>query len=128
MLRDGAAVVFSMGEVPASLQAAEASARSGRRGLWAQPGFVLTPQEAASHIGEFHVIEGVVTRVYEAKTVTYLNFGARWQEDFSVRIGGRARKEFPTVTAGQKLRVRGTLMQENGPMLKLSSPSQLERF
>jgi len=130
MLRDGIAVIFAQEDVPASWSAAEADARRAKRGVWGVDGFLLTPEQTPKHLGEFHVVEGPITRIFDARTATYLNFGEHWQTDFSVTIAGRPRKQFKDILAtlheGSRVRVRGTLYEENGPMLKLSHPAQLE--
>jgi micrococcal nuclease len=130
MLRAGAAVYFPQSAPDENYVAAEADARATKRGIWGVSGFVLTPENAADHIGEFHVVEGAITRVYQGRNELILNFGERWQEDFSVVIKGRARRAFEEafeyLGEGARVRVRGTLIQENGPMLRLTTPAQME--
>ena len=132
MLRDGVAVIFNQQEIPAGWAAAEQAARAAKRGVWGQEDFVLTPENAAQHLLQFHVVEGVVTRVYKARNATYVNFGENWHTDFSVTIAGRNRRSFDEklarITQGTRVRVRGTLYEENGPMLKLTRPEQLELY
>ncbi len=130
MLRAGAAVYFPQRDANENYVAAESQARAAKRRIWAENGFVLTPENAADHIGEFHVVEGAITRVYQGKNELILNFGDRWQEDFSVMVKGRARRAFEDAFAylgeGAWVRVRGTIIQENGPMLRLTAPAQME--
>jgi hypothetical protein len=130
MLREGVAVIFSQERIASEWVEAEASARREKRGIWGEKGFVLTAENADSHTQEFHVVEGTITRIYEAKHATYLDFGEDWHTDFSVTIAGRARRSFETlleqVKVGTHVAVRGTLVEENGPMIHLNRPEQLE--
>lgn len=130
MLRDGVAVLFSMGHPLKSWQSVEDEARLAGRGIWGKPGFVLTPNDAGEHMQEFHVIEGAITHIYEGKHATYLNFGEDWHTDFSVMIPGRAKRSFAKTLEqlgeGSRVQVRGVITQENGPMIRLSRPEQLE--
>jgi hypothetical protein len=130
MLRDGVAVIYSFDGAPKNWQALEDNARIAKKGVWAQPSFVLTPENAAQHIGAFHVVEGVITRIYEAKSATYINFGADWHRDFSVTIPGKFRRGFkemlPQLKAGVRVRVRGSIYEENGPMIRITKPEHVE--
>lgn len=130
-LRDGAASIYNIKEkLPDSWRQAEAQARAAKQGVWAQEGFVLTPETAAKHIGEFHVVEGKITKIYNGKSATYLNFGDDWHTDFSVMIAGKYRRGLKplleTLAPGSMLRVRGYIYEENGPMIALTYADNLE--
>lgn len=129
MLRDGAALAYDHDSLPQMPQflAAEKEARSHRRGIWAGRDLVLSPAEAGDHRGEFHLVQGVVRRIYVGKSATDLNFGEDWHSDFSARIAGRSRRAFAIENlAGKTVRVRGLIEEENGPMIRLDRPEQLE--
>lgn len=133
LLRDGAAMVYAtQGDVPANWRSAEAAARSAKRGIWANPLLVLTPDNAGQHIGRVAIIEGTVTRIYDAKNATYINFGADWHSDFSITITAKQRRSMKALLAalkpGDRLRVRGGIVEENGPMVRLNHPANLERL
>lgn len=129
MLRDGAAVLLAHTPVDEDWVAAQQAAHRARRGLWGSDGFVLTPQQAAQHAFAFHAVEGTITRIYKGKHATYLNFGERWQEDFSVMIPARNRRSFEELLAqvkeGSRIVVLGTIFNENGPMIRITRPEQL---
>ena len=129
MLRDGVAVIYSFGHPPKAWQAAEDGARLAKRGVWGKENFVLTPENAAQHEGEFHVVEGVITHVYEAKSASYINFGADWRTDFSVTIPAKFRRGFtellPQLREGARVRVRGSILHENGPMIRVTKAEQI---
>lgn len=131
LLRDGVAVAYGEGPMQAALLNAEAQARAAKRGVWANPDFVLTPEQTAQHLQEFHVVEGTVRRIYRARNATYVNFGDDWKTDFSISIVGRSRRAITALEGlkeGSHVRARGVLFEENGPMLRLTQPSQLELF
>jgi hypothetical protein len=129
MLRDGVAVIYSFGHPPKAWQAAEDAARIAKRGVWGKENFVLTPENAAQHEGEFHVVEGVITHGYDAKRASYINFGADWRTDFSVTIPAKFRRRFaellPQLREGAHVRVRGSIVHENGPMIRVTKPEQI---
>ena len=132
MLRDGVAVIYSFDHPSKTWQAAEDAARAAKRGLWGQENFVLTPENAAQHKSEFHVVEGVITRTYDAKSASYLNFGEHWQSDFSVTIPAKFRRGFkellPQLREGVRVRIRGSIYEENGPMIRITKPEQVQVF
>lgn len=130
MLREGVALVMATRAPPTSWLAAEAEARHAKRGIWSMPDFILTPQTVAQHLHQFRVAEGTITRVYTGKSAVYLNFGEDWETDFSITIAGRSKRSFadklPKLTAGTRVRVRGMIYEENGPMIRVMRPEQLE--
>ncbi len=131
MLQAGVAIIAaSEGDISASWRSAEAAARQAKRGVWANKDLLLTPDQAAAHINEFHVVEGKITRIYEAKTATYLNFGKDWHTDFSITIPAKLRRSMKDVLVGLHegsfVRVRGGIYDENGPMIKLTHADTLE--
>ncbi len=130
-LRDGAAMLYATeGNIPESWKGAEKEARNEKRGIWANSAFVLTPEITANHMGEFHAVEGRITRIYEGKSATYLNFGADWHSDFSVMIAAKHRRSMKpllaSLKAGNVVSVRGTIYEENGPMIALTHADNLE--
>jgi hypothetical protein len=131
MLRDGVAIYYeSEDKIAADWKAAEAAARQAKRGVWGEKEFIATPENAAQQIGKFHVVEGTITRVYEAKKATYLNFGEDWHSDFSITIPAKLRRsmkaQLPQLKPGTTIRVRGFVHDENGPMVTLMKPGNLE--
>lgn len=131
MLRDGVAMYYASEEdIPPRWAAAEAAARHAGRGLWEAKDTVLTPYNVAQHQGSFAVVEGTITRTYDSKPATYLNFGDDWHSDFSVTVPGKARRSMKDILArlkpGTKVLVRGYVYEENGPMIKLMKADNLE--
>lgn len=133
MLNDGAAVYYiSRGKLPVSWRAAEKRARDAKRGVWDDRAktVLINATQTHEHFGEFHVIEGTITRIYAAKAATYLNFGDDWHTDFSITIPGKIRRsmkaQLAEVKEGNVVRVRGYIHEENGPMVTLNHADNLE--
>ena len=131
MLREGVAIFYaSDGEIPTSWKSAERAAREHRNGVWAIDGRAITSENAAQHFGSFAVVAGSVTRIYESKKATYINFGNDWHSDFSITIPAKNRRSMKALLAalkaGSKVEVRGVIYEENGPMITLTHNDNLE--
>jgi hypothetical protein len=61
-----------------------------------------------------------------------VNFGRRWTRDFTVTIRRRLQKSFtaagiePSKLQGRRVRVRGYIEQQSGPIIDAESPEQIE--
>jgi endonuclease YncB( thermonuclease family) len=81
LLAQGDAVVSAAIAVPdcaAELLAAEAEARTARRGIWSDPTFIKRAEKAENilaMVGRFALVEGRILSVREAGATLYLNFG-----------------------------------------------------
>lgn len=117
----------------ATLFAAEASARTARRGIWVN---ALKNAESRDDIlarrGRFAVIEGTVVSARLAGAVFYANFGRQWTRDFAVTI---SKRRMPTFEAagidlkslkGKRVRVRGWVGRQGGPRIEALYPGQIE--
>jgi|GEM_PF-2231640 len=114
----------------------EARARRDRRGLWARPDHQVRdthPDARAQDVGSAQIVEG---RVLEAVRLNsgriYLNFGSDYRTDFTVRIDAPDSQAFldagltPEAMTGRRVRVRGWLSDENGPMIVIDHPARIE--
>lgn len=118
----------------AAMLAVEQKARAARRGLWAKPAFApLAAERARAGIGRFRIVSGRVVRVVPTKRFVYLNFGADWRTDFTIRLrrddlDGRfaAAGIDPEALAGRRVEVRGYLLEAGGPLIELSHPEQMQ--
>jgi micrococcal nuclease len=110
-------------------QRAERDARRAKRGLWTTLP-ILTPDNASEHSGEFALVAGRVKSFYRSYDDLYLNFGADWKTDFTLRIPRREWKKFPTAETlvGKNIEARGILHDRNGPMITVLSPGQIEEL
>jgi endonuclease YncB( thermonuclease family) len=112
--------------------AIEQDARAARRGLWAEAAFM--PQDAGAiddSTGRFRIVRGRVLRVAPTQGYVYLNFGADWRADFTVRVrraelrGALAGVDLAGL-AGRVVEVRGVVLEAGGPLIELSHPEQLQ--
>jgi len=136
LLEAGLARVYSFADNRAlitEMLALEAEARAAGRGIWAEPYYrIRTPDEAATHVGSFQLVEGRVVDAALVKGKAYLNFGADWRTDFTVALPASALKLFatagldPEAFEGRILRVRGWIKSFNGPMIEATHPEQIE--
>jgi micrococcal nuclease len=114
----------------------EAGARQGGRGLWADPAHQVRdphPDARAQDVGSAQIVEGRVLDAVQLNSGRiYLNFGSDYRTDFTVRIDAADSQAFldagltPAVLSGQRIRVRGWVTDENGPMIALDHPARLE--
>lgn len=129
LLAQGAAMIDGPMAAPAAWRKAEAQAQAARRGLWAtQP---LRPEQAGEHLGQKVRVRGLVSRTYKSRSMHYINFGADWKTDFSLRIPRKAWRAFGkdfAVADGSCLQARGVVFLDNGPMIELTRPEQLQAF
>jgi endonuclease YncB( thermonuclease family) len=119
----------------ATLMAAEAEARQGKRGTWADSTVIKnaeSPGDILAGIGRFTVVEGRVLSVRQAGATTYLNFGRNWTRDFAATISRRIVPAFeaaglaPKSLENRRIRVRGWVDARNGPRIELLRVGQVE--
>ena len=116
----------------AAVAAAERAARDKNLGIWSSPAHrVLCADDAYDGIDQLRVVQG---RILEAAAVSgslYLNFGADWRRDFTLRLkaGRGARRTEQLRLAGdlQKhtIEVRGWIHYRGGPMIDLDNLGQI---
>jgi hypothetical protein len=137
LAREGLAIALASGEpLPCfdRILAAEEDARRHARGFWIGGDLPWArPDELSTRIGRFAIFEGNVISVGNRSARTYLNFGYRWTEDVTVEIAAGNRKRFGGEAffaglAGRRLRVRGYVIEKDGPRVEVSSPMQIEQL
>ncbi len=115
----------------------EEKARAAGRGLWALPAFQVGragDPDLTRRAGRYALVEGRVLSVGEGRKVVFLNFGENWRKDFTAMLygtGGRAWKTAgfdPKKLAGQPVRIRGWLEANNGALIRVTKPAQIERL
>lgn len=120
----------------ARLLAAEAAARVARRGLWADGTFALEAADdplIVTRAGRYAIVEGRVVSLGKAGRTRYLNFGRRWSLDFTATIAEsegawpRGWGIGPAALKGSRVRVRGWLEADDGGLVRLGRPEDLER-
>jgi len=121
----------------AGLWALEAEARSAGLGAWADGRFTIRdphPDGLAQVLDSAQIVQGRVVATGEARTGRlYLNFGLNWRTDFTVSLSRSVRDAFveqvgvdASTLDGAVIRVRGWLVEENGPMIRVYQPEQIE--
>lgn len=133
MVRQGMAMVHPLswsGDRVDDLLALEDEARSMRRGIWqSADALPKAAGELESLIGTTQIVEGRVTRISSNDRYVYLNFGADWRTDFTVRVNQDliARDNLDVRGFdGRKLRVRGFIQESRGPLIDIINPKQIE--
>jgi hypothetical protein len=136
LLKRGLARVYTFPDnrvLAAELLAFERQARSAQRGIWALVHYMVrTPFTIAADVGTFQIVEGRVLDTAQVKKTIYVNFGKNWRSDFTVKISTRDAKLFAEAgidllaLKGKRVRVRGWIKSQNGPMIELDHPERLE--
>ena len=138
LLRRGLALVsaeVANKDCASALTAAEAEARQGKNGIWAEPSAIKnaeSPGDILAGIGRFTVVEGKVLSVRQAGATTYVNFGRNWTRDFAVTISRRIVPAFeaaglaPKSLENRRIRVRGWVEARSGPRIELLRVGQIE--
>lgn len=136
MLAAGLARVYTFADnrlLAADMLGLEAHARADKIGMWGLPYYaVRTSDNARFDIGTFQLVEGRVLDVARIKNRIYLNFGLNWRDDFTIVVSTRDEKMFSQSginlmnMKGRRVRVRGWLKSQNGPMIVLTHPERLE--
>ncbi len=120
----------------ADLLAAERAARTAKLGLWGDAEFATRnaddPDAVLTARGRFAIVEGKVVSVRESGSTIYVNFGRRWDQDFTVTISKRNERLFsesglmPKSLAGRTVRIRGVVEERGGPWIEAILPGQIE--
>lgn len=115
---------------------AEGEARAAGHGAWSSPRFAIHGPDEVQRLtaaeGRFMLVEGVIRRVGESGGRIYLDFGSRFNEDFSVIVPRDAHKAFTSsgidlrILEGARVRVRGIVTLRGGPAIELRDPAALE--
>lgn len=139
MLASGMARVYSFPDNRACLPelfAAEARARVGNLGIWADPYYRVRraerPLDLSALDGHYELVEGRVVAAARAGGLVFLNFGRRYSEDFTAVIDAKAQRLFassgidPLTLGGALVRVRGWVESRNGPSIPVTHPEQIE--
>jgi len=119
-----------------TLYQAEARARSASAGAWADGVFRVfepAPNALAQRLDSAVIVEGRIVSTGEGRgDRLYLNFGLDWRSDVTLSASREARTRFADAGVelrtldGAVVRARGWVYAENGPMIALSHPAQLE--
>ena len=82
--------------------------------------------------GRFVLVEGRIVRVARTTNYWYANFGRSIRRDFTVRVPPEAERGFEAAGVDleglekRRVRVRGWLFEDNGPMIEVTQPLAIE--
>jgi len=114
---------------------AEKKAEENRAGIWYDKNMVIMPSNDRNWLAKtdaYRIVEGMVLSVGQTGSRFYLNFGRDWQSDFTVIVAKRIAKRFNRTVgdieslAGKKIRIRGWMHSNRGPMIEVYHPGQIE--
>lgn len=138
MVRFGLARVYTWPDTwqdSEALYAAERKARDSKRGIWGDPYYAVRspePNMLAQDVDSFQLVEGIITSAADVRGTIYLNFGADYKTDFTIVVAKKNRRNLeragldPMSLEGAKVRIRGWIELQNGPMIWLDDPHRLE--
>lgn len=119
-----------------ALIAAEAMARSEKRGIWADPVYAPRsahrPGELAKSALAYELVEGRVRRASRGRNNLFIGFGGRRGSAFTVIVPGALANDNPAWsaslldTAGKRIRVRGWIVERDGPAIEITHPGEIE--
>jgi endonuclease YncB( thermonuclease family) len=112
----------------------EHAARAAGQGLWGLSEFAPRAADRLDDaVGSFRIVQGEVVRVAPTERYIYLNFGADWRSDFTIRLrrgeldDAFARSGIAIESlAGRLVEVRGYVLEAGRPLIEVSHPEQLE--
>jgi micrococcal nuclease len=120
-------------ECATELLSREARARAAKKGLWALPAYAVRGPETVSQVkGSFGLVEGTVAATANVGGRVFVNFGQDYRTDFTVHIKPDTVKLFaqaglnPETLEGKRVRVRGYVRENNGPVIDATAPEQIE--
>ena len=117
------------------LYVAERKARESKRGIWGNPYYAIRspePNMLAQDVDSFQLVEGIITSTADVRGTVYLNFGADYKTDFTIVVAKKNRRKLeragldPMSLEGAKVRIRGWIELQNGPMIWLDDAKRLE--
>lgn len=138
MVLAGLARVYTFADnrslIPDLLQR-EQFARLAQRGIWAHPYYDVRQArdpELLELTNHFELVEGKVLNVAAHRARWYLNFGETWREDFTITIDREHDPVFEDSgfdlnrLVGADIRVRGWIVEDGGPMVRVDHPEAIE--
>lgn len=120
-------------EMATQLYRLEEDALSKKRGFW-PVWSILDVENASEGVGNYRIVEGVITTAASVGNKIYLNFGTDYRTDFTVMLSPTLRKVLlregidPMALQNQRVRVRGWLREWNGPYMELETKEHLEKL
>ena len=138
LLQSGQALSFALGADSACLKAmldAESKNTASKANHWQDRGLELRATdlpELLAKAGNFVLVTGIVLSVGDRTRRLYLNFGQNWAQDFTVSVAKTGAGKFAgnwrrlTELKGRKIRVRGVLESNQGPLIRVIDDAQIQ--
>jgi endonuclease YncB( thermonuclease family) len=139
MVRRGLARTYSFADNRScvrELQSREATARTGRRGIWTNGYYRLRdaaePAALLRLVDTYQLVEGRVLAAADVRGRIFLNFGPNYRDDFTAVVAPGDARRFRggpidlLALEGRRVRVRGWLENHNGPSIDVTHPEQIE--
>lgn len=136
MIAGGTAMVLATDtnpEMAGQMLKLEAQARDDEKGIWNDPRLGVVPAADAERFkNEFKIVEGTVVSSAIRSNRIFLNFGRDWKTDFTISVPSNRRVLFSRegmdmmALTNKRIRVRGWIEDENGPMIAVTHPAQIE--
>ncbi|MEM1365447.1 MAG: thermonuclease family protein [Pseudomonadota bacterium] len=118
-----------------TLSFAERTAQRSAAGLWKNaPVHTPASEQLRQLTGHYVTVRGRVQSVGIREKRHYLNFGAKWREDFTVELSPRTTARLFGDTAelqrldGQWVTIRGRLRSKGGPMIVVQQEGQIDFY
>ena len=113
--------------------AGDSGARPPAKGSWATgANGPFDARDVPMTESRYVLVEGRIARAAPTSIYWYANFGELYRRDFTVRIPKMEERAFIAAgldlagLGGRRVRVRGWLFEENGPMIEITHPLALE--
>jgi micrococcal nuclease len=120
----------------AELLQLENQARNSGLGMWGDQRFAIRdthPDGLAQDLGSIQIVTGRVLDVTVLQDgPVYINFGIDYRTDFTIRVEASHLERFISsdmdleALQGRRIRVRGWLYEQNGPMMRIDHPARIE--
>lgn len=139
MVLAGLARVYTFGDnrsLISDLLLREQVARQSQLEMWNHPYYSVRQADDIAGLLEltnhFELVEGRVLSVAAHRALWYLNFGRTWREDFTITIDRAHDDVFEnssialSALEGSHVRVRGWIMEDGGPVVRIDHPEAIE--
>ena len=111
-------------------------AQAKNLGVWGYESYKIRQADEPKSImvGGFQTIRGQVQKIAITKKMTYVNFGATYQKDFTLEIAPKLTKQWTQegfdfkALEGQTIDVRGWVDFKGGPRLVITHKNQIRLF
>jgi hypothetical protein len=117
----------------ADLLRSEAEARAAGRGMWTIAEYqVHTPEHLERWLDSFQIVAGRLAAAHRSPGRLWLSFSGAPGHALELAIPAAANRSFraagldPTQLVGSEVRVRGWLRWQNGPIIDVDHPAQVE--